>query len=100
MLHGVIVNFELNLPLPANARDVTICPSTYWGIIVAKPKGREPLFAGRNQGEILDLVVRSAGEATKEAVADNDTRGINSPGSRDGKLVVRRPGGQIVTLDS
>jgi len=99
MLDGAIVNFELNLPLPANARDATISPSTYWGIVVARGRRDPVIFAGRDQEQVLAVIVDSAKQATQEAVADNDRRDLDSPGTINGRRVVRRPGGRIQTLE-
>jgi hypothetical protein len=60
---------------------------------------REPMtFAGHTQEALLDLVLRSATDAARKAVADNAARGLNSPGTRGGRLVIRKPDGNIVLL--
>jgi len=100
MPDGAIVNFELNLPLPANARDATITPSSFWGIIVARSRQNPVTFAGRSQEDVLAVIVDSAKQATQAAVADNDQRGLDSPGTIDGQRVVRKPGGRITTPEA
>ncbi len=53
---------------------------------------------GRSQEDILELVMDSAVEATKQAVADNDRQGLASYGGKNGQLVVREPGASVVSL--
>jgi hypothetical protein len=98
MSSSITINLHISLRLPGVVEIANMPPSSYWGITVATAKNSGVKFAGRTQAEMLDLVVRSAGEATKEAVADNQQRGLDSPGSRDGKLVVLKPGGELIDL--
>ncbi len=98
MSEAVIVNFELNLSLLIAGRNVTIVPSSYWGITVAGNKATASKFAGRTPEEMLALIEDSAATGTQEAVADNQQRNLDSPGTRDGQLVVLKPGGSLVTL--
>ena len=55
-------------------------------------------FAGRTQAEMLELIADSARTATAEAVAKAHALGLDTPGSKDGKLVALKPGGALVTL--
>lgn len=55
-------------------------------------------FAGHPQGRLVKLIMRAATEAARRAVAENARLGINSPGSRNGRLVLRKPNGTVVTL--
>lgn len=65
---------------------------------MAARKSKDVKFAGRSQEELLELIVASAASATKKAVKENDELGFDSPGSRNGKLVVRKPGGEEFNL--
>jgi hypothetical protein len=100
MSSGITIKFELSLRLPRVAEIANIPPSSYWGITMATRKASDVKFAGRSQEEILALIMDSAVAATKEAVAENDRLGLDSPGSRNGQLVVRKPGGELITLKS
>jgi len=97
MKMGSIIKFHLSLRLPRAVKGFKMASLTYRGIVVAARKAIAATFAGRNQEEILDLVVNSARDSAKKAAAENEQLGIDSPGSRDGKIVVRKPGGEITT---
>lgn len=95
MKKGSVIKFYLSLRLPRALKGFKMSSLTYRGIVVAARKAIAT-FAGRNQEEILDLVVKSARDGAKNAVAENEQLDIDSPGSRDGKIVVRKPGGEII----
>ena len=98
MSTGIIIEFRLNPRLLDVQPSANIAPSSYWGITV--PARRKDLtFAGLGQEAILALVVDSAREGTQEAFAYNAQHDLDSPGSRDGRIVVRKPGGEIITLE-
>ena len=97
MSDEIIIELRLSLRLPQGSEIANMPPSSYWGIPVAKRETSAVKFAGRSQEEILALVVDSAATAVKGAIAENDQLGLNSPGSRNGQIVVRKPGGEITT---
>ena len=96
MSTGIIIEFRLNPRLLDVQPSANIAPSSYWGITV--PARRKDLtFAGLGQEAILALVVDSAREGTQEAIAENAQLGLDSPGSRNGQIIVRKPGGELTT---